>query len=300
VSEQPLRVGFLGIGRMGAAIAGRVLQSASVLTVWNRTSGKTGELAAAGAAVASSVAEACADADVVMTMLANDESLLDIALGPGGIVESLRGGAIHVAMGTHGVDAVRTLTERHDEAGQILVAAPVLGRPDVAATGQLGIVAAGPSDALRRLQPLFEVIGRRTFEAGERPESATSIKLANNFVLGAAIETMAEAFALVRAYGVAPPLFNEVLTEGLFASPAYKVYGTIIVEEDYDRVGFTTELALKDVDLTLAAAGGAHVPLPSAAVLRDRLLIAIAQGDADRDWAVLAKEQARLSGLDEL
>jgi 3-hydroxyisobutyrate dehydrogenase-like beta-hydroxyacid dehydrogenase len=299
VSRQALRVGFIGIGRMGSAIAGRVLTGGHELTVWNRSPEKTEELAGRGAAVASSVAEACAGADVVMTMLANDESLLEVALRPEGIAASLRAGAIHVVMGTHGVSAVRTLTERHAEAGQVLVAAPVLGRPDVAAEGQLGIVAAGPADALRRCQPLFEVIGRHTFEAGERPESATSIKLANNFALGAAIETMAEAFALVRAYGVEPALFNEVLTEGLFAAPAYKVYGGIIVEGDYDRVGFTTELALKDVDLTLAAAGQAHVPLPSAAILRDRLLTAIAQGDADRDWAVLARNQARLSGLDE-
>ena len=293
-----MRVGFIGIGRMGSAIAGRVLDGGNALTVWNRTPEKTAELARRGAHVASSVAEVCAGADAVLTMLANDEALLEVALGSGGIVESLGSGAIHVVMGTHGVSAVRTLTERHAEAGQVLVAAPVLGRPDVAAAGQLGIVAAGPVDALQRCQPLFEAIGRRTFDAGDRPESATSIKLANNFVLGAAIETMAEAFALVRTYAVEPALFNEVLTEGLFAAPAYKVYGTIIAEEDYDRVGFTTELALKDVDLTLAAAGQAHVPLPTAAVLRDRLLSAIAQGDGDRDWAVLAKEQARLSGLD--
>jgi 3-hydroxyisobutyrate dehydrogenase-like beta-hydroxyacid dehydrogenase len=293
-----MRVGFIGIGRMGSAIAGRVLEGGHALTVWNRTPAKTDELAGRGAGVASSVAEACSGADVVMTMLANDESLLEVALGAGGIVESLSGDAIHVVMGTHGVSAVRTLTERHAEAGQILVAAPVLGRPDVAAAGQLGIVAAGPERAVRRCQPLFEVIGRRTFEAGSRPESATSIKLANNFALGAAIETMAEAFALVRAYAVEPALFNEVLTEGLFAAPAYKVYGGIIVDEDYDRVGFTTKLALKDVDLTLAAAGQAHVPLPSAAVLRDRLLTAIAQGDGERDWAVLARNQAQLSGLE--
>ena len=293
-----MRVGFIGIGRMGSAIAGRVLEAGNVLTVWNRTPEKTADLARGGAHVASSVAEACAGAEVVMTMLANDEVLLEVALGPGGIVESLENGATHVTMGTHGVDAVRTLTDAHAEAGQILVAAPVLGRPDVAAAGQLGIVAAGPADALRRCQPLFEAIGRRTFEAGDRPESATSIKLANNFALGAAIEAMAEAFALVRSYSVEPALFNEVLTEGLFAAPAYKVYGTIIVEEDYDRVGFTVELALKDVDLTLAAAGHAHVPLPTAGVLRDRLLTAIAHGDGERDWAVLAREQARLSGLD--
>jgi 3-hydroxyisobutyrate dehydrogenase-like beta-hydroxyacid dehydrogenase len=294
-----VRVGFIGIGRMGSAIAGRVLEGGHELTVWNRTPEKTTELAGRGAQVASSVAEACARAEAVLTMLANDDALLEVALGSGGIVESLEDGAIHVVMGTHGIAAVRTLTERHAEAGQVLVAAPVLGRPDVAAAGQLGIVAAGPADAVDRCRPLFEAIGRRTFEAGDRPESATSIKLANNFVLGAAIETMAEAFTLVRTYAVDPALFNEVLTEGLFAAPAYKVYGTIIAEEDYDRVGFTTELALKDVDLALAAAGHAHVPLPSANVLRDRLLSAIAHGDSDRDWAVLAREQARMSGLDE-
>jgi 3-hydroxyisobutyrate dehydrogenase-like beta-hydroxyacid dehydrogenase len=284
---------------MGSGIAGRVLAGGNTLTVWNRTPEKVAELARRGAQVASSVAETCAGAEVVMTMLANDEVLLEIALGPGGIVESLDNGATHVVMGTHGVSAVRTLTDKHADAGHILVAAPVLGRPDLAAAGQLGIVAAGPADALQRCAPLFEAIGRRTFEAGPRPESATLIKLANNFALGAAIEAMAEAFALVRSYSVEPALLHEVLTEGLFAAPAYKVYGTIIVNEDYDRVGFTTELALKDVDLTLAAAGDAHVPLPSANVLRDRLLSAIAHGDSDRDWAVLAREQARMSGLDE-
>ena len=294
-----MRVGFIGIGRMGSGIAGRVLAGGNTLTVWNRTPEKVAELARGGAQVASSVAETCAGAEVVMTMLANDEVLLEIALGPGGIVESLDNGATHVVMGTHGVSAVRTLTDEHADAGQILVAAPVLGRPDLAAAGELGIVAAGPADALQRCRPLFEAIGRRTFEAGPRPESATVIKLANNFALGAAIEAMAEAFALVRSYSVEPALLFEVLTEGLFAAPAYKVYGTIIVDEDYDRVGFTTELALKDVDLTLAAAGDAHVPLPSANVLRDRLLSAIAHGDSDRDWAVLAREQARMSGLDE-
>lgn len=293
-----MRVGFVGIGRMGSAIAGRVLEGGHELTVWNRTPEKTAELAGRGAHVASSIAEACAGAEAVLTMVANDEVLLEVALGPGGLVESLENGAIHMVMGTHGIDAVRTLTEKHAEAGQVLVAAPVLGRPDAAAAGQLGIVVAGPPAAVDRCRPLFEVIGRRTFEAGDVPESATSIKLANNFVLGAAIETMAEAFALVRAYGGEPVLFNEVLTEGLFSAPAYKVYGTIIAEEDWDHVGFTTNLALKDVDLTLAAGGPADVPLPTAAVLRDRLLTAIADGDGDRDWAVLARVQARLSGLD--
>jgi len=173
----------------------------------------------------------------------------------------------------------------------------VLGRPDVAAAGQLGIVVAGPAAAVNRCRPLFELIGRRTFNAGAEPEGATAIKLANNFTLGCAIQAMSEAFSLVRKHGVLPEVLFDVLTEGLFSAPAYKVYGRIIVDEAYDRAGFTTLLALKDADLALAAAGAARVPLPSVNALRDRLLGAIAHGDGERDWAVMAREQARASGL---
>ncbi len=239
------------------------------------------------------MAAACAARDVAMTMLADDDALREVALGDGGIRASLGEGAIHVVMGTHGVGVVAELADAHAQAGQTLVTAPVLGRPDVAAAGGLGIVAAGPAGAIERVRPVLDAIGRHVFDAGERAESATAIKLANNFALGCAIEVMAEAFALVRRYGVDPAVMQEVFTEGLFAAPAYKVYGQIIVDEDYDRVGFTTRLALKDIDLTLAAGGAATVPLPSGAVLRDRLLAAMAQGDAERDWAVLGREQAR-------
>jgi 3-hydroxyisobutyrate dehydrogenase-like beta-hydroxyacid dehydrogenase len=293
-----VNVGFVGLGRMGQGIAGRILGGGHALTVFNRTPGKTADLAAAGAKVASSIAEAASASEVVVTMVADDAALVEVALGADGLRDSLAPGAVHMTMGTHGVAAVEELDAAHAAAGQTLVAAPVLGRPDLAATGQLGIVAAGPQEAVERCRPLFEVIGRRTFEAGPRPASATAIKLANNFVLGCAIQAMAEAFSLGRAYDVRPAVLHEVLAEGLFAAPAYKVYGEIMVEEAYDRVGFTTELALKDVHLTLAAAGDARLPLPSANVLRDRLLGAIAHGDGERDWAVLAVEQARAGGHD--
>jgi 3-hydroxyisobutyrate dehydrogenase-like beta-hydroxyacid dehydrogenase len=292
-----VKVGFMGLGRMGSAIAGRVADAGYDLVVWNRTPGREGDLTSRGATAAGSIDEACSGRDVAMTMLADDGALREVALGEGGIRAALAPGGIHVCMGTHGVGVVGELARAHADAGQVLVAAPVLGRPDVAAAGGLGIVAAGPAAAVDRIRPLLAAIGRHTFDAGERPESATAIKLANNFALGCAIETMAEAFALVRKYDVDPAVFQEVLAGGLFAAPAYKVYGQIIVEQDYDRVGFTTRLALKDIDLTLAAAGAATVPLPSGSVLRDRLLAAMAQGDAERDWAVLGREQARASGL---
>src|SRR5437773_360454 len=257
------------------------------------------EIGAAGARIASSVSDVSKGRDVVITMLVEDESVIDVALGPGGLRDSLPPGSIHLAMGTYGVAAIRTLANAHAKANQVLVAAPVLGRPDLAASGQLGIVAAGPSGAVRRCDPLFQVIGRRTFEAGEKPEFATAIKLANNLVLGAAIVAQAEAFSLIRKYGVAPQVMYDVMTDGLFAgAPAYKGYGKTMVDGTYDHVGSPVHVGLKDANLILAAADIARVPMPSLNIYRDRLLGAIAHGDGDKDQAVLAREQARASGLE--
>jgi 3-hydroxyisobutyrate dehydrogenase-like beta-hydroxyacid dehydrogenase len=186
----------------------------------------------------------------------------------------------------------------HAAAGQVLVAAPVLGRPDLAASGQLGIVAAGQEDAVRRCEPLLQAIGRRTFVAGTVPEAATAIKLANNLVLGCAMVAMAEGFSLIRKYGVEPQVLYDVMTEGLFSAPAYKGYGKTMVDQTYDRVGSPITVGLKDANLIQAAADLAKVPLPSLNVYRDRLLGALAHGDGDKDQAVLAREQARACGLE--
>ena len=280
---------------MGHAMAARIVGEFD-LVVFNRTPGRDTQLAEAGARVAESVAEACAGRDVVITMVADDAALTEVTLGPAGIRESLRQGAIHVAMGTHGVSAIRELTAAHRERQQALIAAPVLGRPDVAASGKLGVVAGGPADAVKACEPLFALIGSRTFNVGPDPESASAVKLANNFVLGCAIEAMGEAFALVGAYNVPARRFYDVIVDGLFSAPAYRVYGDIIADEKYDQVGFTTELGLKDVNLMLAAGTVAHVPLPSGNVYRDRLLGAIAHGEGELDWAVIAREQQRASG----
>ena len=292
-----MKVGFIGLGRMGRGIAGRVLQGGHDLAVYNRTRDKAAELGKAGARIADSVALACADREVVITMLADDAALEAVARGEGGLLASLPGGPAPPPMGTPGGAGGRGRARAHERANQALVAAPVLGRPDLAAAGQLGIVVAGPAAAVARCRPLFELIGRRTFDAGAEPDGAAAIKLANNFALGCAIQAMSEAFSLVRKHGVAPQVLYDVMTEGLFSAPAYKVYGRIIVDEAYDKPGFTTLLALKDADLALAAAGAARVPLPSVNALRDRLLGAIAHGDGEKDWAVLAREQARASGL---
>jgi len=292
-----MNVGFIGLGRMGRGMAGRLLAAGHDLAVYNRTRAKADALGEAGAKVVASIAELVRHGDVTITMLADDPALEAVALHHGGLVQALPKGAIHMVMGTHGVDVIRRIGASHAEAGQILVAAPVLGRPDVAAAGQLGIVVAGPSAAVDRCRPLLAAMGRRSFEAGTDPVAATSIKVTNNFVLGCAIEAMGEAFSLVRKYGVAPEVLYEVMTDGLFSAPAYKIYGKIIVEQSYDRVGQKALLGLKDANLALAAGEAVGVPLPSCNVWRDRLVGAVAHGDGDKDWAVMALEQARASGL---
>jgi 3-hydroxyisobutyrate dehydrogenase-like beta-hydroxyacid dehydrogenase len=294
-----MKVGFIGLGRMGKGLARRVLEGGHELSVYDVVRQAAAEFQTAGARVASSVGELCAGQDVVITMLVEDAQVLDVVLSPGGMRDALPSGGIHLAMGTYGVATIRTLAEAHAKGDQVLVAAPVLGRPDLAAAGQLGVVTGGPAEAVARCEPILQRIGRRIFAAGAKPETATAIKLANNLVLGAAIVAQAEAFSFIRKYGVEPQVMYDVMTDGLFAgAPAYKGYGKTMVDETFDKVGSPVFVGIKDANLILAAADIARVPLPTLDVYRERLLGAIAHGDGDKDQAVLAREQARACGLE--
>jgi 3-hydroxyisobutyrate dehydrogenase-like beta-hydroxyacid dehydrogenase len=293
-----MKVGFIGLGRMGSAMADRILGGGHEIAVYNRTASKCADLVSRGATLAGSVADAAGFGEVTITMLENDAALSSVVMDDGGLLQSLPKGRIHVAMGTHSVAMIGKLTEAHAKAGQVLVSAPVMGRPPVAAAGQLGILTGGPAAAVDKCQPLFAVMGRRTFDCGTTPIGAAAAKIANNAVLACAIEAMAEGFALAEKSGVAGSAFLEILTDGLFAAPAYKIYGKLIAERGYfGEAGFTATTGLKDVNLALAAGETVGVPLPSTNVCRDRLLGAIARGNGERDWSVMADEQARASGM---
>lgn len=294
-----MKVSFIGLGKMGLAMSDRLLGGGHTLTVYNRTATKGSDLVSRGAKLAASIAEAAKASDVVITMLENDGALASVAFDKGGLVESLGKDAIHVSMGTHSTGLIRKLTEAHAKAGQILVGAPVMGRPPAAAAGQLGILAGGPASAIEKCQPLFAAMGRRTFDAGKEPVAAASAKISVNLVLACAIEAMGEGFALAEKCGLPGPAFLEILTDGLFAAPAYKIYGKIIAEKGYfGDPGFSATTGLKDINLALAASEGVGVPTPALNVSRDRLLGAIANGHGDRDWSVMALEQARASGIE--
>lgn len=292
-----MKLGFLGLGRMGQAMVARLLAAGHDLTIYNRTPSKMQPMLQLGAHAADSIGAAARFDGLVLTMLADDSALQSVSYGDGGLLATLPVGGIHVPMGTHDLDFVRALAADHNLAGQVLVCAPVLGRPDTVAAGQCGILAAGDARALTRCRPLFEAIAARVVTVGSDPGSAAAMKLANNFLLACAIEALGEAFSLVRKCGVERQAFHELITQGLFACPAYKIYSKIIADEAWDKVGFTAKLALKDLELAMAAADSTGVPLPSVAICRDRLLSAIDRGDGERDWSVMALEQARASGL---
>jgi 3-hydroxyisobutyrate dehydrogenase-like beta-hydroxyacid dehydrogenase len=292
-----MKVGFIGTGRMGQAMVRRMLEAKHEVGVYNRTAEKAKPLADAGAKILSSIADAARFGDVVYTMLADDTALEDVVFQNGGLLASLPKGGIHVCAGTHGIPVIRKIKAAHAEKSHMLVAAPMMGRPELVSSGTAGVFASGPAAALAKCKPLFDAIARRTFEGGADPEAATAMKIANNFVLGCAIEAMGEGFALTRKYGVEMPVFYDVMTDGLFNCSAYKVYGKIMVDESYAKVGQMAALGLKDANLALEAGGLKGVPLPSGNVWRDRLVGAVAHGDGGKDWAVMALEQARASGL---
>jgi 3-hydroxyisobutyrate dehydrogenase-like beta-hydroxyacid dehydrogenase len=213
------------------------------------------------------------------------------------MLEALPRGAIHLSMSTISVALAERLTAAHAARGSIFVAAPVFGRPDAAAARKLFVVAAGPAAALDRCAPIFDVLGQRTFRIGAEPPAANLVKLSGNFLLASIIESLAEAFALVRKSGVDPQQYLEVLTGSIFTAPIFRTYGSLIAERRYRPAGFKMPLGLKDVTLALDAARAATVPLPLASLVRDHMIAALAQGFGDEDWSALGELAARNAGI---
>jgi 3-hydroxyisobutyrate dehydrogenase-like beta-hydroxyacid dehydrogenase len=289
-------VGFIGLGQMGSAIALNLVKAGHHVTVYNRTRAKAEALASQGAESAESLADACRR-PVVLTMLADDSAVEAAFFGDGNGLSALGQGAVHISMSTISIAFSDRLAEAHRKAGQAYVAAPVFGRPEAAAAAKLFVVAAGPEQTLAQCQPLFDAIGQRTFVIGDKPSSANLVKLSGNFLLAAMIECLGEAFALVRKGGIEPHLYLEILTSTLFSAPAYKTYGTLIANQQYEPAGFKMSLGLKDIRLALAAADALATPMPVASLVHDHFLSGVAQGAGDSDWSALARLAAANAGL---
>jgi 3-hydroxyisobutyrate dehydrogenase-like beta-hydroxyacid dehydrogenase len=281
-----MKVGFIGLGHMGAAMASNLLKAGHELVVFNRSPEKARALIEQGARAATAVAEAC-HGQAVLTMLADDAAVSDTVWGNEGLLATLPKGAIHVSMSTISVALSKQLASAHAQAGQRYVSAPVFGRPEMAVAAKLFVVAAGEAAALAACQPLFEAIGQRTFPIGSEPSSANLVKLSGNFLIASAIEALGEAIALVGKAGIDRHAYVELLTSSIFPAPSYKIYGGLIAEGKFEPAAFAAPLGHKDIRLTLAAAESMNVPMPLASLLRDRFLRLFAQGGEKLDWAAI-------------
>jgi 3-hydroxyisobutyrate dehydrogenase-like beta-hydroxyacid dehydrogenase len=290
-----MKVAVLGLGAMGLPIARNLLAAGFPLAVWNRNPARTREVA--GARIAATPADACAGADVAVTMLADDRAVGDIVFGNAGVVTGLPAGAFHVGMSTISVALARRLAAAHQAAGQRYVAAPVFGRPDAAAARQLWIAAGGANGDIERVAPVLRAIGQGVFTVGDAPQ-ATLAKLLGNFLIASSIEMLGEALATAEKAGIEPARLLDLLTGTLFGAPVIKRYGQIVADTAFEPAGFRLALGLKDVGLVLDAGEELRSPLPLASLLHARLLTALARNRGDYDWSGLASVIREEAGLE--
>lgn len=278
-----MNIGFVGVGSMGRAIIPLLVQAGYQVSAWNRS---PAALYGLGQVNLLQTAQAAFAQQIVISMLADDQAVHEVLLDSGALAAAPRG-CIHIVMSTLSPALMAQLEAEHTAAGVLLIAAPVFGIPAVAARGELNILAAGPAKAIDQVQPLFNVLGKKTWRLGEQPVQACIAKIAGNMMITQAIEALAEASHLTQSYGVSTAAFIELITQTLFACPSYQRYGQNIVRGSYEP-GFKLSLGLKDVRLAIDAAGAKGLSLPVASVVGSRMDAAVAQGLGDKDWSVLA------------
>jgi 3-hydroxyisobutyrate dehydrogenase-like beta-hydroxyacid dehydrogenase len=300
MSTSSISVACIGLGRIGGGIARNIQASGYRLTVYNRDPQKTQPFVAAGAAKAASPREAAAAADIVVTSLMDDKSVLENVNGADGILAGLRPGAIHVGTSTISPRVTTQLAEMHATHGGSYVAAPVVGRPDAAAAGKLITFVAGKSEAVERCRPVIETYSAKIVVLGEDQATAPSLKLVVNFFGAGLLELTGQAFVFAEKRGLKLEMVSELL-KGLLQHPAMPVYLDKIRTGNFDDdIGFTLDGGLKDVQLMLDAAGEVNVPIPHASLIRDKCVTAQAYGMGQRDWSsftevsrIAAGEKAR-------
>jgi len=280
-----MKIAFLGLGKMGTPIVGRLLRAGHNVSAWNRSPKSLQDLQITSATLVPSVRAAVEECDVVCTMLANDEATEAVAFGSEGFLAALRPNAVHIALGTLSVALSRRLMETHAAADQRYVAAPVFGRPNVAVQGRLWVVAAGDKSTLEYVRIVLDAIGRGVTIVGNEPPQAHAFKLGGNFMISAMVQTLSEAFVFAKAENLDPELFLETINEALFQSQFYLNYGRVMLHPPQDP-GATVLLGEKDIRLFREATQFAGVRLGLAEYLQDQFNVAIRNGLGKADWAV--------------
>lgn len=291
-------VAVVGTGRMGSAIAEAVLKAGFELSVYSRTPSKAEPLVALGARSAPSVADAVALADVVVTSLRDDASVIEVVRGKGGLLESMRRGSVHVGTTTISPTLADELAAWHEAAGSLYVAGPVVGRRELASKRNLTTLAAGESAAIEVARPVLEAYGPVRV-VGERHSAANILKLLNNFITVSWIELMSEVYAFGDKNGVDRSQSHDLLVWAL-DKPGLRNYSAEIRDRAFEDAGFELATGLKDVELMLRAGTAAGAPLRYAEVIRSKMLAAMAHGLGGKDWAAISEVARSEAGLDSL
>ncbi len=279
-----MKVGFLGLGKMGTPMALHLLAAGHELAVWNRSEARTEPLIRAGAIAAATPAEAELGADAVITMLFDDAAHEEVLFGANGLMDALSPGALHISCSTISVALSERLTAEHARRGQEFVAAPVFGRPDVAEAGRLWVVAAGAESAVAKARPLLEPLSRSISVVGTEPRQAHALKLGGNFLISAMIQSLSQAFVYAEAQGIAPETFMETVNSALFQSPFYAAYGKLMLHPPQEPGG-TVDMGEKDLRLLRQAAASRGVRLSLADALAEVFAEARRLGLGGEDWA---------------
>jgi 3-hydroxyisobutyrate dehydrogenase-like beta-hydroxyacid dehydrogenase len=281
-----MKVGFVGLGRMGAAMAANLVKAGHDVTVFNRSPDKSRALLDLGAHGAKQLADACRG-EAVITMLADDRAVADVTLPDGGILQNLLPGAVHISMSTISVELSKRLAQMHADNGKRYISAPVFGRPEMAAAKKLFILSAGDPTAIAACMPLLDAMGQKTLSIGAEPAAANLVKLSGNFLIASAIEALGEAIALVGKAGIDKSAFAELLASTIFPAPSYATYGNLIATNQFQPARFAAPLGFKDIRLMLAAAADLHVPMPLGSLLHDRFERLLNQGGENLDWSAI-------------
>lgn len=291
-----MRIGFLGLGKMGTPMALRLLAAGHELAVWNRSEGRAKPLIREGAIAAATPAEAELGADAVITMLFDDAAHEEVLFGANGLMDALEPGALHISCSTISVALSERLTAEHAKRGIDFVAAPVFGRPNIAAEGRLWIVVAGTENAVGRARPVLEPMSRGISVVGSEPRQAHAVKLGGNFLISAMIHSLSEAFVYAAGQGIEPETFLETVNSALFQSPFYAAYGKVMLHPP-EQPGATIELGAKDLRLLREAAASRKTRLSLADGLAEVFAQAKKDGLGGEDWAVGQYKMAQRRGV---
>lgn len=280
-------IGFIGLGTMGAPMASNLLRAGYPVTVYNRTASKAAPLTELGATVAASPQEAAAGADVVITMVSNDDSIIEVYEGDNGVLAGIRSGTTVIDCSTISPALVQRLAKQIAALGSSFLDAPVTGSSPAAIDGTLVFMVGGSAETLAQVMDLFDTMGKKVLHMGDNGSGAVA-KLAHNTIVGINNLALAEGFAIAAKSGLPADRFLELVQLGSAGSKAAELKGRKIIEHDFTNQ-FSLALMLKDLKLASSLTDGSGIPAPMLNLAKSLFQAGQTQGFGDEDLSSIVK-----------